>query len=187
MDEHEDYTGEVEIIHLLTFIKRHFDWDYVRKRIKVPLTKLKVAPYYGCTLHRPQSVGIEPPGRYDIMIHLLKSLGINVINFSDADFCCGSYQIVSDPKSAIKACNKIIARAQMLGAEALVISCPLCEYNLIKSQNLLIKEGLLQKPLAFYYFTTLLAIALGLDYSSYNFLGKHNRSIKLLQEHKYIK
>ena len=49
-------------------------------------------------------------------------------------------------------CDKIVESAEGFGAEMLITACPLCMYNLNKST---------QNKLPVYYFTELLAEALG--------------------------
>ena len=53
MEEEKDYAGEVEVVHLLSFLRDDIGWDRIREKTKRPLNHLKIAPYYGCTLHRP--------------------------------------------------------------------------------------------------------------------------------------
>ena len=61
MNEENDYHGEVEVEHLITFLRDTVGWDNLRAKIKVPLGGMKIAAYYGCTLVRPKDVAIEPP------------------------------------------------------------------------------------------------------------------------------
>lgn len=177
MDEEEDYNGEVEVIHLLSYLKDEVGWERLKEKIKTPLNGLNVAPYYGCTLQRPREVGIEAPGSFKLMTGLLDTLGANVIQIDEADLCCGSYQILGNPESAGSASAKIHDGARKAGADALSMSCPLCEYNLGKKQS----------GLPTFYFTQLLALALGVDIEDCHFELNHESSIKLLKNKGIIK
>ncbi len=53
MDEEIDYFGDIEVIHFLNFLRDEIGWDGLRQKVTHPLSGLKVAPYYGCTLQRP--------------------------------------------------------------------------------------------------------------------------------------
>ena len=163
MDEEIDCFGEVEVIHLLTFLRDEVGWDTIKANVKVPLKDLKVAPYYGCTLQRPREVGIEPVGSFGLMTGLLEALGATVVRFHGAAFCCGSYQVLGNPDAARDAAATILNAARTADAEALVASCPLCEYNLGKKQGGLVQEQKIEKEMPTYYFTQLMATALGLD------------------------
>lgn len=162
MDEETDYHGEVEVVHYLSFLRDTVGWDAIRERIRVPLNGLKMAPYYGCTLQRPREVGIEPPGSFRLMSEYLEVLGATVVQFDAADVCCGSYQVLGHPEAALTVAAGILEAASKAGAEALALSCPLCEFNLGKKQSVLLGENRIAKDVPTFYFTQLLALALGL-------------------------
>ncbi len=165
MEEERDYAGEVEVVHFLTFLRDRVGWERLRGRVKQPLTGMRVAPYYGCTLLRPRDVAIEPPGRPELMGEFLGALGAEPVDFVDKTLCCGSYQILAHPEAALDVSASILQGALDAGAEALILSCPLCEYNLGKTQKRLMALGKLSREVPVYYFTQLLAVALGLDES----------------------
>lgn len=162
MDEEKDYHGEVEVVHYLNFLRDEIGWDRLREKITVPLDGLKLAPYYGCTLLRPKNVSIEPPGSPQIFRDFLQVLGAEVLDFPASTLCCGSYQILANPEAAEAVAATILEGALNTGAEALVLSCPLCEFNLAKKQGDLLQHQAISKEVPTYYFTQLLAIALGL-------------------------
>jgi len=165
MDEERDYAGEVEVVHFLTFLRDRVGWERLRGGVKRPLTGMRVAPYYGCTLLRPRDVAIESPGRPELMGEFLGALGAEPVDFVDKTLCCGSYQILAHPEAALDVSASILQGAVDAGAEALILSCPLCEYNLGKTQKKLMELGKLSREVPVYYFTQLLAVALGLDES----------------------
>jgi heterodisulfide reductase subunit B2 len=181
MDEEIDYSGEVEVVHYLTFLNDNIGWDALRDRVKVPLNNLRIAPYYGCTLHRPAEVGIEPFGSFSLMTGMLEALGATVVPFSAADKCCGSYQVLGNEPGVNSAASAILNLAAGAGIEALATSCPLCEYNLGKQQPQMLKKGGIDKNIPTYYFTQLLAVALGLNAEICHFELNDKISIELLQ------
>jgi heterodisulfide reductase subunit B len=186
MDEEIDYAGEVEVVHYLTFLQEKIGWDALRARVKVPLTDLQIAPYYGCTLNRPAEVGIEPFGSFTLMTGMLEALGATVRPFSAADKCCGSYQVLAAPAGANSAAAAILNLAAGAGIEALATSCPLCEYNLGKQQAQMLEKGKIEKNIPTYYFTQLLAVALGLDAEICHFELNDKISVELLQSKKCL-
>lgn len=181
MDEEIDYAGEVEVVHLLTFLDQEIGWDRVKKAVKVPLAGLRVAPYYGCTLQRPADVGIEPFGSFSMMTRLFESLGATVIPFNAADKCCGSYQVLNGQNGAQSTAATILRTATEAGVEALATSCPLCEYNLGKQQGKLQAGGLIDTAVPTYYFTQLLAVALGVAEESCRFDLNGTAAVDLLK------
>jgi heterodisulfide reductase subunit B len=168
MDEELSYDGSVEVVHLLEVLRDDVGWDEVSKNVKVSLAGLQVAPYYGCTLHRPAEAGIEPLGNPTALPLLLETLGATPVLFPNADTCCGSYQIVSHPDVVLNRTRDIIESARMHGAEMLAVSCPLCESNLgLKQRELAAANDTPQMPVVF--FTQLLALSLGLGPEAYRF------------------
>jgi heterodisulfide reductase subunit B len=163
MDEEKDYNGEVEVVHFLTFLRDRVGWETLRSRVKKPLTGMKIAPYYGCTLLRPKNVAIEPPGQPALMTEFLSALGAEPVDFADKTLCCGSYQILASPEAALDVSGAILRSALDAGADSVILSCPLCEYNLGKTQKKLLSTRKISREVPVYYFTQLLAVALGLD------------------------
>ena len=163
MEEEPDYHGEVEVHHLLGFLKNEIGWDVVGEKVKTPLAGLNLAPYYGCTLVRPEEVAIDSPYSPVLFNELIETLGGKAVDIPTTSSCCGSYEVISNPDAATKACVKIIQSALDRNANGLVVSCPLCDYNLGARQEELIgtSESLSELPLM--YFTQLLAVAFGLD------------------------
>ena len=163
MYEEPDYSGRVEVVHLLSFLRDHVGWKRVREQVKNSLKGMKIVPYYGCLLHRPRKVGIEPPGSLQTMTLLLESLGATVPYFSAATECCGSYQIVANPQAAKDASNSILDRAVAAEAQVVALSCPLCEMNLKNAQSEIVKGGEIRMNIPVIYFTHLMAFCFGLE------------------------
>ncbi|MFH0766190.1 MAG: CoB--CoM heterodisulfide reductase iron-sulfur subunit B family protein [Calditrichota bacterium] len=162
MEEEANYRGEVKVEHLLGFLRDTIGWDKVRAAVKRPLEGLKLAPYYGCTLTRPSDVSIDPAVTPNLFQDFISALGAEAVAYGAETECCGSYQIVSNPEAAYKTSFKVLDAASAKGADALVLSCPLCEYTLGRRQPDILNASGQGKPLPVIYFTQLLALALGL-------------------------
>lgn len=162
MEEESDYKGEVEVVHLLNYLRDEIGWDKLKASVKKPLTNLKLAPYYGCTLTRPTEVSIDPAVVPSVFRDFISALAGDAIDWEASDVCCGSYQMISNPEAGITTAYKILNSAEEKEADALVLSCPLCEYNLERRQDDVLKAHEDLKPLPVYYFSQLLAVALGL-------------------------
>ncbi|MFP5212478.1 MAG: CoB--CoM heterodisulfide reductase iron-sulfur subunit B family protein [Acidobacteriota bacterium] len=181
MNEETPYSGQVEVLHFLTFLKEVVGWEKIRAAVKNPLNGMKVATYYGCTLVRPKDVSIDVEGEKRIMNEFLEVLGATPIDFADANACCGSYQILANEEAALSAAAGILDGAVKAGAEAMALSCPLCEFNLGKRQEDLLAQSKISKDIPVYYFTQLLALALGLGDEAYRFDLNGKNSIEFLK------
>jgi heterodisulfide reductase subunit B len=168
----ESYQGRARVTHFLELLRDTLGWGALAERVKRPLSSLKVAPYYGCLLLRPQDeIGLDDPDQPAILHDCLAALGCQVVDFPYQVECCGSYLGVSNPELPEKLSQEIVASARHHGAQAIVTACPLCHFNLDYPQR---ANG--RNPsgdeLPVLYFTQLMAVALGLDESVWG-LGGH--------------
>lgn len=154
----EDYAGEVALVHPLEICKNHVGFNVIGDRAANRLRGLKVACYYGCMLVRPGSE-IDLGGRENplIMEELAGALGAEAVQFPAKTACCGSYQVLHESALVVEKAREIISAATARGAEAIITSCPLCQFNLDRMQE---KAGLTGVPVL--YFSQLLGAALGL-------------------------
>jgi heterodisulfide reductase subunit B len=185
MTEEPDYNGEVEVQHLLPFLRDHLGWDALKEKVKVPLGGLKVATFYGCTLLRPESVAVNTTSP-ELFEDFLRTLGADPVPFPGSQECCGAYESLVYPDVENQRAAKLLKAVDNAGAEAMVLSCPLCEYNLGTRQPTVLEqvEGVDEIPA--FYFTQLLAIALGLPPEVCQLRINGNAAIKLLQEKELI-
>ena len=182
MSEEVDYSGDVKVVHLLEVLRDEIGWEVLAQKVKLALRGLKAAPYYGCTLLRPREVAIDSVEDPIILHDFLKALGASPVDFPESTRCCGSYQIISNPDDISEYARPILNSALSHGAEALVLTCPLCDYNLAQGQKELMKKqsGFTGVPL--FYFTQLLAIALGLGSQVCHFELNYGDPESLLRE-----
>ena len=186
MDEEADYDGQVEVVHLLQVLRDDLGWPAIAEKVKVPLQNLKVAPYYGCTLLRPREAAIDDVENPTVLQELLQTLGATVVDFPFATECCGSFQIVSNPDFVTERAHAILDLALRQGAEAIVLSCPLCNFNLGQRQIELKQKYSDFQGLPIIYFTQLLALALGVDPAVCRFDQNFGEPQTLLQSKRLI-
>jgi heterodisulfide reductase subunit B len=185
MYEEPDYEGSVEVVHYLSLLRDTVGWDGLRARVKQSLDGLKVAPFYGCTLVRPTEISIDPVGD-GVLEGFLTAIGAEPVSFGAATECCGSYQMLAHPATGIQRAAKVIAAANSSAVEALVISCPLCEYNLGTRQKDVLAQDQALRAVPTFYFTQLLAVALGLDAEVCRFDLNQEAAITLLKERNFM-
>jgi heterodisulfide reductase subunit B len=186
MDEEPDYFGDVKVVHFLDYLRDEIGWDRVREKVKNPLAGLKVAPYYGCTLLRPKEVALDRPDQPALLHEFLAALGATVIDFPSATTCCGTYQVLGNPEATLKVSHDILRDGANHGAEGLALACPLCDYNLGRRQDAMKAkfEGAPEMPV--YYFTQLMALALGLPEDVCKFELNRESSLGLLRDKNLI-
>jgi len=186
MDEEPDYEGGVRVVHFLDYLRDDIGWDRVREAVKAPLKGLKVGPYYGCTLLRPKEVAVDRPDRPSVFHEFLGALGAEVVDFPLATECCGAYQVLGNPEAALKLSHGILADAAANGAEAIALTCPLCDYNLGGRQDKILAAYNDAKELPVYYFTQLMAVAFGLPIEKNHFGLNRDCALGLLKEREFV-
>ena len=163
MDRENDYKGTVKVLHFLEFLRDEVGFNVLKKKVKNPLKGMKIMPYYGCMLLRPREVAIDDAEEPTIMNDLLVALGAEVIDNPFKIECCGSYHTIEEKKLVSDRAYRITKSAIDRGADAIMLSCPLCRFNLDvrgKEAEKLYKN---YKQVPVYYYSQLIAVALGLD------------------------
>jgi heterodisulfide reductase subunit B len=155
-----DYDGKVQVVHLLEMLKDDVSFEALAEQVKRPLTGLKVAVFYGCLLMRPfKEVGFEDPENPSVLERLFEALGAEVVPYPHHLECCGSYLSLKDPEHTTTCVTKILGSAVAEGANAIVTSCPMCNFNFEFFGGDLVSRNQIHT----FYFTELLALALGAD------------------------
>lgn len=172
MDRENDYKGTVKIIHFLEFLRDEIGFNTIKKMVKNPLTGIKIMPYYGCMLLRPRDVAIDDAEEPVIFNDLLNALGAEVVDNPFKIECCGSYHTVENKDLVSKRAHRITNFATERDADAMVLSCPLCRFNLDARGKEAEKMYNGYKQIPIYYYTQLIAVALDLDPSVCEF-GQH--------------
>ncbi len=160
----EEYDGEVQVLHLLEYLRDFIGYEKVQSRLKRDLKGIKVAAYYGCRLLRPyKEINLDKPDDPHIFEEFLNAIGCTAVDYAFKQECCGSYLSVSMPEAATDASYRILKAAKMEGAEAIAVSCPLCFYNMDKRQTEIKERHPDFTGIPVVFFTQLLAWGLGVE------------------------
>jgi heterodisulfide reductase subunit B len=162
-NETSKYEGKVKVAHLLEVLRDIVGVETLKDKANGKLKGLKLAPYYGCMLLRPDGIGIDDVENPSIFETIIASLGAEPVEFALRTECCGSYQTVETPEVVAERTYAIVSAAQEAGADALVVSCPLCAFNLDQRQALARKQHTELQSLPVLYIGEVLAMALGIE------------------------
>jgi len=160
-EEEVKYRGDVRVVHLLELLRDDIRFDAIAKKVVKPLNHMKIAGYYGCLLVRPREIGFDDPEHPTVLENLLSALGADPVDFPQKVECCAAYQTVDNPTMVAERTKQILDSARLNGAEAVVVSCPLCAFNLDQRQKETARAYPGFKHMPVLYFTQVLAIALG--------------------------
>ena len=145
----------------------------ISPHIKKPLTGLKVACYYGCLLTKPADItGWDSPVFPMSMDKLSEICGAEVVDFRSKTKCCGGPILVSKQDVAFDLTKKLLDEAKSLGADCIVLACPLCATNLELRQPDIEKKYNVSYNLPILYITEIIGLALGIKTGKLG-LNKH--------------
>jgi len=160
-EDEETYEPDMEVKHFLEILRDTIGYEKISEKVVNPLEGLKISPYYGCMLLHPEEAKIDDEEMPDVLESLVECLGAELVMSPLFKFCCGSYHIVDQEYIVSSQVEKIVEAAKRRGANALVVACPLCAYNIDQQQKAMEKNSVGKSPIPVFYFTQLMAIAMG--------------------------
>lgn len=156
-----DYRGDVAVRHPLDILLNDVGLETIRKHIKIPLSGLKVACYYGCQIVRPYAT-FDDQYQPQSMDRLLRAIGAETVDWPLRTRCCGGALIGTNASAGLGLNCLLLEEARRLGAQAIATCCPLCQHNLECYQQEIGNEFGVNAEISVAYFTQLLGVALGL-------------------------
>jgi succinate dehydrogenase / fumarate reductase cytochrome b subunit len=139
--------------------------DTLRSKVSRPLTNLRVGPFYGCYIVRPQErLGITPENRRDTYLdQVIEALGGTVIEYAGSHKCCGFPIITMNKEASLAQAGRHLGDAVDADADCLVTPCPLCHLNLDLQQPLAERQVGRELNMPVLHLPQLVGLALGLE------------------------
>jgi heterodisulfide reductase subunit B len=88
-------------------------------------------------------------------------MGITTLDWSYKTECCGGALAMTRTDVVLKLTHDILEEATAVGANAIAVGCPLCHVNLDTRQEEVEQEYGAKYGLPIFYFTQLMALAMG--------------------------
>ncbi len=156
--------GSLEIRHLLDVVVNDIGLETVEKHVVQPLSGLRLAPYLGCMVPRPDYnqrwSDHDFPNELDL---LLKALGAEVVDYPLKTECCGGHMPQIGPEIAFEMIRRLIGTADTLQADAMVTICPMCQLNIDGYQHETNEFFGTQYHMPILFFTQLMGLAFGIE------------------------
>jgi heterodisulfide reductase subunit B len=155
--------GTLIIRHLLDVLINDIGLETLESKVTHPLKGLRVAPYLGCMVPRPDYhhrwSDHEQPMELD---DLLKALGAEVIDFPMKTSCCGGHMAQIGPETAFELIRRLMYEADQYKADIMVTVCPMCQMNLDAYQGEANRFFGTNYKMPIVFFTQLMGLAFGL-------------------------
>jgi heterodisulfide reductase subunit B len=156
------YNGTVKVRHLLDVLVNDVGYEAISEKVARRLTRLKVAPYYGCQLSRPNG-DFDDPEFPMTLDKLLQAMGAEPVPYPMKAKCCGGMMMFTQEDAAVKLCYELLRGAADAEADLIITACPLCEVNLEAYQSKVNAVFGASFKIPVLHFTQLVGYSLGCD------------------------
>jgi len=154
------YSGKTNVRHPLDVLMNDVGIDAILKKQKQNLNGLKIAPYYGCQIVRPDKT-FDDHENPVLMDRLFRKCGGEMVYFPMKVRCCGGMLMTTYEDISLKLCKEILECAYENGADLVITTCPLCQINLEAYQDEINKTYNTNYNLPILFFTQVLGLAFG--------------------------
>jgi len=156
--------GTLDVRHLIDVLVYDVGLDAIKEKVSRPLTGLKVAPYMGCMLPRPDYKHRWSDHEHPTELNdLLLALGAEVIDYPLTTSCCGGHMTQIGPETAFELIRRLVAGADERGAHLMATVCPMCQLNLDAYQGEMNGFFGTEYHMPVLFFTQLMGLAFGKD------------------------
>lgn len=154
--------GSLAIRHILDVLVRDVGLEAIRKKVVRPLSGLRVAPYLGCMVPRPDYEHRWSDHEHpDEMDRLLRALGAEVIDFPLKTHCCGGHMPHIGPTTAFELIRRLVSSASHYEADVMATACPMCQLNVDAYQAETNRHFGTDYRMPIVFFTQLMGFAFG--------------------------
>jgi succinate dehydrogenase / fumarate reductase, cytochrome b subunit len=163
-DENLTYNGTSKVVHTVDLLHDIIKLENIKKKVKKPLNKMKIATHYGCHLIRPREIGrpvdSENPQK---MESILRTIGAEPIDYAEKLDCCGGLLNANLPETALTKTGQKLQQVKAQGFDAFVDVCPWCHRQFDAKQKQAAKTIAETLDVPVFYLTQLLGISFGVD------------------------
>jgi len=151
----------IKIRHPLDILINDVGLDAIRKAVKVPLSNVKAACYYGCQLIRPFAT-FDNAHDPQTMDKIVRALGAEPVDWPVKTRCCSGSMTSTLTHIGLSMNFELLREAKFRGANVILTACPLCQFNLECFQGKISRKFHENVKMPVMYFTQLIGLALGI-------------------------
>lgn len=155
------FVGLSKVSHFVGALLQDVGIEKIKNSISKPLTKLKVAPHYGCHILKPsEDIKLDNPEDPKLLDSMIQLTGAQCVDYPEKKLCCGSSAFNINESLSLKITETKLDSIQKSGADAIVTVCPACHVHFDLTARALLKE---KCNLPILHYTQLLGLAQGFD------------------------
>ncbi len=154
--------GSLDVRHFLDVLINDIGLDKLKAKVVRPLKGLRVAPYMGCMVPRPDYNNRWSDAEHPVeLVEVLQAIGAEVVDFPGAATCCGGHMTQIGPETAFELIRRLISSAERSQADIMVTVCPMCQVNVDAYQGETNRHFGTNYQMPIVFFTQLVGLALG--------------------------
>ena len=157
-----EYKGTSSIIHVHQLLFDEIGVETISAKVVRPIP-IKVVTHSGCHLLRPQKImqvdDAEAPVKLDM---LCEAIGMESLEYMDKVMCCGAGVRKTDSETSYAVLREKMTSITMVEPDAMIVFCPTCFITFESGQRITNRLFGTEFKLPVFYYTELLAIAMGL-------------------------
>ncbi len=157
-------TKPPRVMHWANLIYNEVGAERFGEEVTVPLEGFRFAIHYGCHYLKPSWAfpGGENPEAPRSIEDLLTAAGAEVVQYTDADKCCGGAVLAVSQEIALTISGRKLERLTALGVDGLVVVCPFCAVMYDDNQKKAAKMLEVELDVPIIYLPQLLGLAIGM-------------------------
>jgi heterodisulfide reductase subunit B len=158
------YKGKLKVRHFVRVLYEDIGPEKIKSQVKNSLEGLKVASHYGCHYFKPSDVfdRFENPEFPRTLDELISALGAETVEYEDKTQCCGGVILDVDDKIALTMAQRKLDHIHAMGADAMVLMCPLCGSMYDRNQRVIERRFNAAYNLPVLFYPQVLGLALGM-------------------------
>jgi len=159
------YEGKTKVKHISRVLYEDIGIDRIKEKIKIDLSKLRIAPHYGCHYLKPESAfnGFDDPDNPKTLHKLISATGAIPIQYETLNLCCGGKSFPVSSKIAMSLVQKKLDNLIAKKLDFLVVQCQTCYLMYSTQQNVINRTLGKNYNIPVLLYPQLLGIAMGGD------------------------
>jgi len=160
-----EYKGNVKVRHISRVFYEDLGIERIKKETKKDLSKLHVAPHYGCHYLKPKSAlgGFDEPDNPKTLHQLIFATGAYPVGYETLNLCCGGKVFPVSEDLVDSLVQKKLDDLAGKEIDAMVLQCQTCYLMYSDRQNEVNKKYGKQYNIPIILYPQLLGLALGAD------------------------
>ncbi|MFQ5836263.1 MAG: CoB--CoM heterodisulfide reductase iron-sulfur subunit B family protein [Candidatus Bathyarchaeia archaeon] len=157
----KNYSGSSEVKHFVQVLL-DIGVQKIKDTVVKPLSKLSVAPFYGCHILKPSDeIQFDNPENPKMLNSLIQVTGAKCVEYMERKLCCGGPVAGINEKLSFSITRQILKSVQRAEADLIVTNCPFCHLQFDLNQMAIEGEFSEEYQIPVLHYPQLLGLAQG--------------------------